>query len=89
MPRHLAIGANIIKGKATLENTKSIFVPFIDKETGQQYFTKQPNVSLTVNSETTAPPANLGFKKTGVFYSGFTIKFPSNVSLTVDWFVTE
>ena len=78
MPKHLAIGQNIISGNVSFDNqkTKNILfdVPLLST----------PQITLTLDSSTQAPPYRINASK-----NGFTIKFPINYEGNIYWMAIQ
>ena len=89
MPRHLAIGKNILYGSVSINNAKTVNVTFKDEEGNLVFFQVAPRITITLVSATTAVAFKLADIKTGAVFSGFTIGFAAKVTVDMEWQATE
>lgn len=78
MPRHIAVGKNMIGGTAMFDNVKTVL---IDLGT---VFTKKPIVTLTLENNNQAPAY-----KVVISNNKFEIRFKSNFTGDVEWSAIE
>lgn len=78
MPRHIAVGKNMLSGTATFNNVKTVL---IDLGTA---FTKKPIVNLTLENNNQAPAY-----KVVISNNKFEIRFTSKFTGEVEWSAIE
>ena len=89
MPRHLGIGANVVKGTVAFNSTKTAQADFKDDAGNPVGFTKEPNIQLTLLDPNGTPPYKVKSVKTGNVFTGFVIGFSQVQTLTVSWRAEE
>lgn len=89
MPRHVAIDANQIGGTVRFEKAKTVEVTFLDSKGNQVYFTLAPRIKVIPLDVSAQAPFKVASKKTGSFYTGFTLGFGVKVTMDVEWEASE
>ena len=79
MPKHYAVGENIVGGNVTFKGTKSIYVPFAKP------FKHKPKVKVTLYNQNNATPYIVDRDA-----NGFTVQFTQNQNdVEIGWEATE
>ena len=78
MPKHLAIGKNIISGTATFNNVKTVLINL------GTAFTKKPIITITLENTSTVPAY-----KVVISNNKFEIRFQNNFTGSVEWCAIE
>ena len=89
MPRHLGIGANVVKGIVSFNGTKTAQADFKDDNGNPVGFTQEPNVQLTLLDANGTPAYKVKGVKTGNVYTGFVIGFSQVQTMAVAWRAEE
>jgi hypothetical protein len=85
MPRHFAIDANVVGGTVSIQGVKTVDVLFKDQDGNPVLFTLAPRVAITITSQNSIAPFKVKNNKVGSLFSGFTLGFPSNVTIEFEW----
>jgi len=65
MPKHLAIGKNVVSGSASVQNAKTIQITYRDDEGNPMLFNVAPRLAITITSQDAVVPFKLGDVKAG------------------------
>ena len=91
MPKHYALGENLLKGTASFKNSKWAYVTFRKPNGAVRAFTKKPTLMTQPVGSATAPSVRGTdwIKNANGEYIGAKIGFNNAETIDVDWEVKE